>query len=102
MTRKDESDIIFIFQGDICTMTLDEVHVNQSAVITKVGGEGVLRGRLLDMGLIPKTAVRLKNLLQRRLRGLQQKEKRKIVTNFQGFRGFSEETFCFLSFFTFV
>ena len=35
-------------------MTLDEVHVNQSAVITKVGGEGVLRGRLLD---IPKTAV---------------------------------------------
>ena len=38
-------------------MTLDEVHVNQSAVITKVGGEGVLRGRLLDMGLIPKTAV---------------------------------------------
>lgn len=46
-------------------MTLDEVHVNQSAVITKVGGEGVLRGRLLDMGLIPKTAVRLKNLLQR-------------------------------------
>ena len=28
-------------------MTLDEVHVNQSAVITKVGGEGVLRGRLL-------------------------------------------------------
>lgn len=57
MTRKDESDIIFIFQGDICTMTLDEVHVNQSAVITKVRGEGVLRGRLLDMGLIPKTAV---------------------------------------------
>ena len=38
-------------------MTLDEVHVNQSAVTTKVGGEGDLRGRLLDMGLIPKTAV---------------------------------------------
>lgn len=30
------------------------------------------------------------------------KRKKKKVTNFQGFRGFSEETFCFLSFFTFV
>lgn len=30
------------------------------------------------------------------------KRKRKIVTNFQGFRGFSKETFCFLPFFTFV
>ena len=36
-------------------MTLDEVKINQNAVITKVGGEGALRGRLLDMGLIPKT-----------------------------------------------
>ncbi len=38
-------------------MTLDEVKINQNAVITKVGGEGALRGRLLDMGLIPKTVV---------------------------------------------
>lgn len=36
---------------------LDEVKINQNAVITKVGGEGALRGRLLDMGLIPKTVV---------------------------------------------
>ena len=38
-------------------MTLDEVKINQNAVITKVGGEGAWRGRLLDMGLIPKTVV---------------------------------------------
>lgn len=38
-------------------MTLDEVKIKQNAVITKVGGEGALRGRLLDMGLIPKTVV---------------------------------------------
>ena len=38
-------------------MTLDEVKINQNAVITKVGGVGALRGRLLDMGLIPKTVV---------------------------------------------
>ena len=38
-------------------MTLDEVKINQNAVITNVGGEGALRGRPLDMGLIPKTVV---------------------------------------------
>lgn len=38
-------------------MTLRELTAGSSAVITSVGGEGVLRLRLLDMGLIPKTAV---------------------------------------------
>lgn len=38
-------------------MTLDALPLNQSAVITAVGGEGALRCRLLDMGLIPKTTV---------------------------------------------
>ena len=38
-------------------MTLDKLKIGQSAVITAVGGEGALRCRLLDMGLIPKTAV---------------------------------------------
>ena len=38
-------------------MTLDELSIGQKAVITKVGGEGVLRCRFLDMGLIPKTQV---------------------------------------------
>ena len=38
-------------------MTLDEVKINQNAVITKGGGEGAVRGRRLDMGLSPKTVV---------------------------------------------
>ena len=38
-------------------MTLDKLPLGQDAVITAVGGEGALRCRLLDMGLIPKTKV---------------------------------------------
>ena len=38
-------------------MTLDKLPLGQDAVITAVGGEGALRCRLLDMGLIPKTTV---------------------------------------------
>ena len=38
-------------------MTLDSLKPGQSATITTVGGEGALRCRLLDMGLIPKTRV---------------------------------------------
>ena len=43
-------------------MTLDELPIGQKAVITKVGGEGVLRCRFLDMGLIPKTQVVVQKL----------------------------------------
>ena len=38
-------------------MTLDQLSPNESAVIVKVGGEGALRLRLLDMGFIPRTKV---------------------------------------------
>lgn len=38
-------------------MTLDQCTVGQSVRITAVGGSGALRCRLLDMGLIPGTAV---------------------------------------------
>ena len=38
-------------------MTLDTLAVGKQAVITKVGGSGPLRLRLLDMGLIPHTTV---------------------------------------------
>lgn len=38
-------------------MTLEKLPVGKTAVIRKVGGEGELRCRLLDMGLIPKTKV---------------------------------------------
>lgn len=40
-------------------MTLDQLKVGSSAVITAVGGDGPLRCRLLDMGLIPRTRVTL-------------------------------------------
>ena len=43
-------------------MTLDTLHLGREAVITAVGGEGALRLRLLDMGLIPKTAVRVEKI----------------------------------------
>ena len=40
-------------------MTLDKLPLGQSAKITAVGGEGTLRLRLLDMGLIPRTEVKI-------------------------------------------
>lgn len=43
-------------------MKLDELKVGQSAVITAVGGEGSLRNRLIDMGLIPKTKLTLRKV----------------------------------------
>lgn len=38
-------------------MTLNDLEIGSSAVITAVHGEGALRLRLLDMGLIPGTLV---------------------------------------------
>ncbi len=38
-------------------MTLDKLQIGKTAVISAVGGEGALRCRLLDMGLIPGTKV---------------------------------------------
>ena len=43
-------------------MKLDLLKAGESGVITKVGGEGALRLRLLDMGLIPKTKVRVQKI----------------------------------------
>ena len=40
-------------------MLLNELKIGQSARILKVGGEGALRLRFLDMGLIPKTHITL-------------------------------------------
>lgn len=41
-------------------MTLNELKSGESGTITSVGGEGALRCRLLDMGIIPKTVVTLR------------------------------------------
>ena len=43
-------------------MSLDLLPIKTKAVITKVGGEGELRCRLLDMGLIPKTVVEIRKV----------------------------------------
>lgn len=40
-------------------MTLRELKIGQSALITSVGGEGALRQHFLDMGVIPGTVVKL-------------------------------------------
>ena len=56
-------------------MTLKELGVVKSGVISAVGGEGVLRCRLLDMGLIPNTKVTVQKIapmgdpMEIRLRG---------------------------------
>ena len=43
-------------------MTLNQLKVGNSAVITTVGGDGALRCRLLDMGLIPHTKIRVNKI----------------------------------------
>ena len=56
-------------------MTLDKLPVGCTGVIKEVGGEGVLRLRLLDMGLIPRTRVAVTKIapmgdpMELRLRG---------------------------------
>ena len=40
-------------------MTLDKLKINDSGVIAAVGGEGALRLRLLDLGLVPGTRVKV-------------------------------------------
>ncbi len=43
-------------------MTLDQLNIGESAVISAVNGEGSLRLRLLDMGLTPRTKVKLQKV----------------------------------------
>lgn len=40
-------------------MKLSELGVGKSGRIVKVNGEGILRDRLLDMGLTPRTMVKI-------------------------------------------
>ena len=70
-------------------MTLDLLPIGQEAVIKAVGGEGALRYRLLDMGLIPKTVIRVEKVaplgdpIELRVRGyalsLRKEDARKIT-----------------------
>ena len=69
-------------------MTLNDLRIGQSAIISAVGGEGALRCRLLDMGLIPHTKITLQKVapmgdpMQIRVRGyeltLRREDARKI------------------------
>lgn len=43
-------------------MTLNELKTGSFGIITAVGGDGPLRCRLLDMGLIPHTRVTLQKV----------------------------------------
>ena len=43
-------------------MTLNELKIGQSAKIVSVGGEGSLRNRLIDMGLIPHIELTLRKV----------------------------------------
>ena len=43
-------------------MTINDLQIGEQGTITHVGGEGALRLRFLDMGLIPGTAVRLQKV----------------------------------------
>ena len=43
-------------------MTIDDLKIGQAGVIGTVGGEGALRLRFLDMGLIPGTKVLLQKV----------------------------------------
>jgi len=43
-------------------MTLDNIKPGNSGVIASIGGEGMLRRRLLDMGLTPNTRVEVRKV----------------------------------------
>lgn len=43
-------------------MTLDKAAIGAKVKIIKVGGEGELRCRLLDMGLIPGTVIQVQKV----------------------------------------
>ncbi len=44
------------------TMTLDKLKTGSKGIIKSIGGEGVLRRRLLDMGLTPNTTVMVRKV----------------------------------------
>lgn len=43
-------------------MTLKDLNIGKSACVLSVGGEKVLRHRLLDMGITPRTIVTVKKV----------------------------------------
>ena len=69
-------------------MTISDLQIGEKGTILSVGGEGALRLRLLDMGLIPGTVVQLQKVapmgdpIQIRVRGYEltiRKEDAKMI-----------------------
>lgn len=67
--------------------TIDDLKIGQSGIIAQVGGEGALRLRFLDMGLIPGTRVSLQKIapmgdpIQIRVRGYELTIRREDARN---------------------
>mgnify|MGYP004597012335 CR=1 FL=1 len=60
--REIEYDLRKLIAWGYRKMTIDDLTIGQSGVISQVGGEGPLRLRFLDMGLIPGTKVTLQKI----------------------------------------
>ncbi|MFA9423881.1 MAG: ferrous iron transport protein A [Sedimentibacter sp.] len=43
-------------------LTLDDIKPGQSGIILSIGGQGMLRRRLLEMGLTPNTRVKVRKV----------------------------------------
>lgn len=54
--------IINIARMEEEVMTLDNIKPGQSGIISSIGGQGMLRRRLLDMGLTPNTKVKVRKV----------------------------------------
>lgn len=54
--------VLNIYNKEQKKMTLAQLPVGKTAIIKTVGGEGALRLRFLDMGLIPKTVVKVQKV----------------------------------------
>ena len=68
-------------------MTLNDLKIGDRARILAVGGEGALRNRLIDMGLIPRTELTLRKIapmgdpIEIRLRGYELTLRREDAVN---------------------
>ena len=81
-------------------MTLNDLKVGESGVIRTVGGEGALRLRLLDMGLIPRTAVMLQKVaplgdpIRIQIRGYELTLRREYAQKIELVSGEESQYFC--------
>ncbi len=77
-------------------MTLNELKTGEKGIVTKVGGEGELRLRLLDMGIIPKTEIKVMKIaplgdpMEIRLRGYELTIRRDEAKNIEIAKGDAE------------